>query len=216
MRVGRADVLVHVPQARPRQDRGARAGEGAADVGGDEVLRLWDVDTRAQREQRVARRVEEDVVGDVAEVPLVADPVAGPEARPPVARQVPREADPGSEVVPVGPPQASRRALGGGPHATVPDLLGACRALAVVEVRVEARVGVLLHAVALVAQTQVELEPGAEAPRVVEVERPLGVAVVAREIGLAEGQGDDVARVLALGIHRRLEELEVPEHQVVE
>src|SRR5262249_24425170 len=58
-----------------------------------------------------------------------------------------------------------------------------------IKVRIESLVRIVLDAVVLIAQAQIQCQPGPDLPGVVEISRPFMVAVAAAEVWRAQRRG---------------------------
>ena len=224
VRIRCLDVLIDVAQAAARDGLGD-TGDTAERAGVvDEDRHRRDVEACVDGGDQVLRWVEQHVIGDVAEVALVAHSVTAAHAGAAVAGDVPCESDTRSPVVPVGLPQRPDWAVTRGQRRAARDAandLGrAARAhrhvrISVVEVGVELRVALGLRTVVLIADAEIHGHAVADAPVVVRIERELVVGVEAGEAGQADRR-DVGAAGIPFGVDRGLEPREAALHEVVE
>src|SRR5262249_46786995 len=98
------------------------------------------------------------------------------------------------EVVRIYLPQFSDWAILRKHYVTIRNLLEAIRPVARVEVRVKRLVRIVLCSIVLVTDAEVEGEPGLNLPRIVEVCRPLVIAIAAAEIRFSQRRGQRAFR----------------------
>ena len=193
MSVGRANIRDHVARARDSQrlcpDAPAQRSE-VIHLNGEQV----------KLKHRICRRVLNHVEGDVSKVPFISDPVTAAQAGLAVAKDVPREADPGSEVVPILLPKAANGAQWRSLHVACEDAVENVAAQAVIVVGVFIRIFVVLNAEILPPYTQVEGQVAVELPRILSVERKFVIAVAAREVRSDSWRVDTAAWIQVGGI----------------
>src|SRR6266850_2259652 len=175
MGIRRANIRDHVARARDSQrlcpDAPAQRSEVIC-LNGEQV----------KLKHRICRRVLNHVKGDVSKVPFISDPVTSAKAGLAVAKDVPCEAEPGSEVVPILLPESANGAQWRSLHVACQDAVENVAAQAVIVVGVFVRIFVVLNAEIFPPYTQVEGQPAVEPPRILSVERKFVVAVAAREV----------------------------------
>src|SRR5204863_649024 len=137
----------------------------------------------------VVRRILNHVERDVAEVTLVGNAVTAAKARLAIAEDIPGEAKSGSEVVLVRLPEFANRAVLRKHDLAVGNLLEPVRPASKIEVGVKLLPCVVLSAVVLVPDSQVQSESWLHLPRIVEVGSPLVIAVAAAEVWRSQRSG---------------------------
>src|SRR6266851_7230897 len=152
LRLRRADILVHMPQAGGRQRDTTRGSSQWTGIRGSDRRIVDDDDS-------VIRGILNHVKRDIAEVAFIADAVAAANRSLACSEYVIREADTRRNRAVLRAPQAADRTLWSGKYLAVANRLKEVSARAIVEVRFQVPFVVMLHAIVLVAHAIVHGKP---------------------------------------------------------
>src|SRR5271166_299957 len=173
--VGGRNVLVDGTLADGWQGLGSVPPQRAEVVGVHRLVR--EINTGGEADHTIVRRILDGIERHVAEVTLVADAITAANTGGAVAEYIIGKTNTRTEVVLIRFPEHA--ALGSKFDRAITNLVKLCRPWTEDEVGVEGLVRIVLHAVVLPAQAKVQRQAWRDFPRILGIERPVIVNVVA-------------------------------------
>src|ERR1700722_7065502 len=184
----------HPELAGTQEAGGTRQTQGAEVVIGNQRGASGAAGCANRTQHGAGRGIEAGVVGHVAEVAFVADPVAATDAALAVAAEIVRKANARCSGAPTRSPELADRTLVGNVHASVSDLLFKAGTRTVVKIGVQAGNVVVLYAVVLVAQAVVDGQPRSGPKTILGIDVPVLVAIAPSVLSRTQRRSDRALR----------------------